>query len=706
MKPIGVGVRVGVDVGGTFTKAVACSPLDGAVVARAITPTTHGSPLGVAEGVVRVVREVFDQTSGLDAGPVLLVAHSTTQAVNALLEGDTAVVGVLGIGRRPELRRSGRRTQIGDVRLAPGRALRTIHHLLDATDGLTSAVLRQAVERLIDRGAQALCVSEAFGVEDPAGELLGLEVAAGLGLPATAGHELSGLYGLESRTVTAALNASILPTALAMAKIVERSVGNRSGVPLLVMRGDGGAAEMATMRRRPLLTAFSGPAASVAGALRHLALRDGVVVEVGGTSTNVSTVRSARPVLSYVRVLGHVTFVRSLDVRVVGVAGGSLPRIGRALGRPRVVDTGPRSAHIAGLPYAAFVRPADLSGARARLVAPRPGDPEEYAVVETPDGRRYAPTVTCAANALGHVPPGVHARGDAEAARLAFDALGRMLRLPWERVADDVLRIAAQKVCEVVAEALDEQSMTRAEVVGLGGGAGSLVPAVADLLGLPWSIPPDAEVISSIGDALSLVRSEVERAMPRPSAAAVEAVVQEAEEAAVAAGAAPATLQVETEAIPERGALRAVAVGAAALDAEARPGSAASDEVMDTAARTALGPSARAVSRGRFYTMYAAGPDDRGAFAVVDRHASVAAEGRGQVVAGTGPAVLAELRELIPRQARRLGPLAVAPAVRLVRGARLTDLSVFTSIDGLIEALASECERAGDETLVALVSRT
>ena len=59
-------------------------------------------------------------------GPIELVTHSTTQAVNALLEGDTATVGVLGIGHRPDLERTRRRTSLGQIGLAPGRSLRTV----------------------------------------------------------------------------------------------------------------------------------------------------------------------------------------------------------------------------------------------------------------------------------------------------------------------------------------------------------------------------------------------------------------------------------------------------------------------------------------------------------------------------------------------------------------------------------------------------
>ncbi|HXG39439.1 MAG TPA: glutamate mutase L, partial [Candidatus Limnocylindrales bacterium] len=81
-------VRVGVDVGGTFTKAVACRTADGSIVARAVVPTTHDAPAGVAEGVAAAIRAIAADVERTGLGPIVLVAHSTTQAVNALLEGD------------------------------------------------------------------------------------------------------------------------------------------------------------------------------------------------------------------------------------------------------------------------------------------------------------------------------------------------------------------------------------------------------------------------------------------------------------------------------------------------------------------------------------------------------------------------------------------------------------------------------------------
>ena len=702
-----MGVSIGVDVGGTFTKAVACETGSGRVVARAVVPTTHRSAAGVAEGVIAATGAVADEVRSARLGRVGLVAHSTTQAVNALLEGDTAVVGVLGLGRRPDLRRARRRTEVGELRVAPGRKLAVVHRFLDVTGRLDRARIADAVRGLVDDGAEALCVSEAFGVEDARGEWLALEAARELGVPACGGHELTGLYGLEMRTVTGALNASILPSALSTAGLVEDAVARDiEGVPLLVMRGDGGAADLGSMRRHPLLTAFSGPAASVAGALRHLGLYDGVVVEVGGTSTNVSAVKGGRPVLSYVRVLDHVTCIRSLDVRVAGVAGGSLLRVRRRLGSLRVEEVGPRSAHIAGLPYCCFAAPGRIEGARAALVAPLPGDPADYLVLEAPDGARFALTPTCAANALGQVPRGAHARGDADAARAGFRAASRLIGLDWRAVAQRVLDLAALRVSGVVSEVAREQRLGAPALVGLGGGAGALVPGVGAAMGLDWRIAPDAEVISSVGDATSLIRVEIERTLRRPSAAALSEIHAEAERAAIDAGAAPGTVQTESTTVPERGALRTVAFGAVALDsAPAAPGHSADEEALALAAKEALGESPELLWVGEFYAVFVAGAGEP-RFAVLDRRGSLALEGRGLALSGSGAEVAAALRERLPALVRHLGPVRVAPSVRIVRATQLVDLSPLSSPERALEAAVAQCERERERPVVALLSRT
>ncbi len=76
------------------------------------------------------------------------------------------------------------------------------------------------------------------------------------------------------------------------------------------------------------------------------------------------------------------------------------------------------------------------------------------------------------------------------------------------------------------------------------------------MLGWPLVIPPHAEVISSIGDALSLLRAERERTVEVADAATIEAMMDDVEAEVVAAGASPASVEVRFEEVPERSTIR------------------------------------------------------------------------------------------------------------------------------------------------------
>lgn len=242
-------IRVGIDVGGTFTDAVAVDAATLGLVGQVKVPTSHHHEDGVAHGIVQALDRLLEQVDRTPAD-VMFLAHGTTQATNALLEGDVATVGLIGIGTGAGAVLTRRLAALGKLELTPGKKLPLAYaHVPDPFD--TDAV-RAAVTRVQKEGAEVLVATEPFGVDRPDGEQAVLDAAQSSGLPMAAAHEITSLYGLHKRTRTAVVNAAILPRMLATAELVDSSI-TKAGVdaPLMVMRCDGGVMSLAEMRRRP-----------------------------------------------------------------------------------------------------------------------------------------------------------------------------------------------------------------------------------------------------------------------------------------------------------------------------------------------------------------------------------------------------------------------------------------------------------------------
>lgn len=582
-------VRIGIDVGGTFTDAVAIDDQTFELIGKIKIPTTHHDQAGVAKGIILALNGVLAQLA-LSPGDVVFIAHGTTQATNALLEGDVVPVGVIGMGAGMEGLKVKSDTQIGDIELAPGRFLHTEHCYIDL-GGDFAAAARQALADLSAKGLAVVVPSAAYSVDDPSSELAVKAMAAEAGLLATGSHEISKLYGLKVRTKTAVINASILPKMVQTADMTEKSVLDANiKAPLMIMRCDGGVMGIQEVKNRPILTMLSGPAAGVAGALMYEKVSEGIFLEVGGTSTDISAIHKGQVMVDYAEVGGHKTYVNSLDVRTVGIAGGSMIRIAGG----EIADVGPRSAHIAGLPYVVYSPPDELQDAEVVLFQPMANDFADYVAFRSKrTGKMFAFTLACAANASGYVQAEHYASGNRELAQAAFDALAAYLGKPRDKVLADIHRLAAAKNKRVVEQLIADYKLDREQIVlvGGGGGAAAVVPYLAQELGLKHKIARNAEVISPIGVALAMVRDMVERTISNPSEEDIVRVRKEAEQAALRAGASPDTIQITVEVDPAKSLVRAIATGTTELRTGDRHKDACSDEQLRSLVAESLNAS-------------------------------------------------------------------------------------------------------------------
>ena len=162
-------VRIGIDVGGTFTDAVAIDNETFEVVGSVKVPTTHTAAEGVAAGIVQVLHKVMEQCE-IRPEDVIFIAHGTTQATNALLEGDVAPVGIITLGSGLQGAKSKGDTTMGDIELSEGKYLRSCNEYVDTNTPDLDGSIRAAIQKLQEQGAQTFVAAEAFSVDDPKNE--------------------------------------------------------------------------------------------------------------------------------------------------------------------------------------------------------------------------------------------------------------------------------------------------------------------------------------------------------------------------------------------------------------------------------------------------------------------------------------------------------------------------------------------------------
>lgn len=557
-------IRIGIDVGGTFTDATIIDNETYEVIATKKIPTSHDAEEGVAKGIVEIISQIISENN-IKPDDITFIAHGTTQATNALLEGDVSNVGIIAMGTGIDAGKSKSETQVDKIELSKGKFLETAHYFVDSKElDEKAGEIEKAIKDFNQDGYSTIVAAESFSVDNPENENKVIDVVRKVGLYGTASHEISKLYGLRTRTRTAVINASIIPRMMETADMTETSVIN-SGIktPLMIMRCDGGVMTIDEVRKRPILTMLSGPAAGVAGALMYEKVSDGIFLEVGGTSTDISVIKDGNVMINYAEIGGHKTYLNSLDVRTVGIAGGSMIKVDNG----KIVDVGPRSAHIAGLEYESFAKDNEITNPKIKYISPKEGDEAKYAVIETESGKTFSLTLAGAANLAGMIPEGDYAKGNLEETRKAYGVLAKELNMSIEDTVEQVLEVATKKVKVVVDEMIKEYELSESMInlVGGGGSASVVVPYLGKLTGYKHKIAKNAPYISTIGVALAMIRDVVERTIANPTNEDIKSIRKEAFDLAVSSGAQPETVEVAIEVDKQKNIVRGIATGATEL---------------------------------------------------------------------------------------------------------------------------------------------
>ena len=259
----------------------------------------------------------------LSTGEVLSKAKAltTTLATNSVVENRGSAVGLIMAVPSPQT------FDLPQDLPCEASALIAGSHTLKGEEqvSLDREAARNAIRRM-DPDVDAFALSGYFSIYNAGHELALAQMVSELtGKPVVCAHELSGAVGMLERAVTAILNARLLPVIRELTGAVETILTDLGiAAPLMVVKGDGALMNLSACRQRPVETVLSGPAASISGACRLSGLDDAVVLDMGGTTTDIAVVRGGRAKVSKegARVGEWQTRVRAVDMWTLGLGRG------------------------------------------------------------------------------------------------------------------------------------------------------------------------------------------------------------------------------------------------------------------------------------------------------------------------------------------------------------------------------------------------
>jgi N-methylhydantoinase A len=479
-------IRIGVDIGGTFTDLQILDQASGALYSLK-TPTTPDDPsIGLMTGIAAAARRF-----GFRLDEIGFLLHGTTIATNAVLERKLprgALVATAGFEDVIEIGRHNRRDVYG-LRPSPPPVLIPRDRRLGIAERIAAsgavelapdeAAIAALVARLAALEAETVAIALINAFVNPAHEhRLRDAIAAALpGLPVAISSEISPEIREYERSSTTVLNALLMPVVRSYLRRLDDRMRRAEFSPrLLLVQSNGGVCSAEIAGEQPVRLLLSGPSGGALAALRTaetLALQALVGIDMGGTSFDVSVVQGGRLTLITQGEVDRLPVrLPMVEIRTIGAGGGSIAAVD-AGGR---LTVGPRSA-----------------GAMPGPVCYGHGGDE--------------PTVTDANLVLGRLDPDYFLGGamalDLDAARAAIATrIAAPLGLAIEAAAAGVLTVTNTSLAAAIRLSLFEKGLDPREfaLLSFGGAGGLHAIAVAEELGIGRVVfPRDAGTFSAYG---------------------------------------------------------------------------------------------------------------------------------------------------------------------------------------------------------------
>jgi len=302
---------LGIDAGGTYTDAVLIRDTDGAIIDSNKALTTYPD---LHPGI----KNVIDGLNPEYLKDIKLVSVSTTLSTNTILEGTGFPVALILIGDHP----LEKELPTEHVLFVRGGHDHNGEEVISLDLGAIEKFVLQVKNRV-----SAFAISSYFSTRNPEHEIKARDRILELtGLPAVCGHELSQQLGAYERAVTAFLNAQLIPITRQFVQSIISDITKRGiNARLLMLKCDGSVVGIKDALKKPIETIFSGPAASLVGASYLSGLETCAVIDVGGTSTDISSICMGVPDLSDEGAVvgGWKTRVRAIRMETTATGGDS-----------------------------------------------------------------------------------------------------------------------------------------------------------------------------------------------------------------------------------------------------------------------------------------------------------------------------------------------------------------------------------------------
>ena len=301
-------IVLGIDTGGTYTDGVLYDHQDRTLLKKAKFPTFGAN---LSQSILGCI-DALDTKSFPKISKVVL---STTLATNAIVEDKGRPTGLIVVGEPPK----------GEI--PPcfyGRVQGRVNIKGVETIPLNEDEIYDLVKQIPD-DVEAIAVCGMMSVRNACQELRVKEIIQSQRhLPVICSHELSTQLGFHARTVTAILNASLIPIIEDFVHSVEISLKQLDiNAPIFMVKGDGALANLDFIRQKPIESILSGPASSMIGALGLANVENGVVVDMGGTTLDFALVENSTLTLSPIgaKVGDWQTHIDSANIRTFGLGG-------------------------------------------------------------------------------------------------------------------------------------------------------------------------------------------------------------------------------------------------------------------------------------------------------------------------------------------------------------------------------------------------